>query len=78
MSQASIKVSQELQAIAAELEARLRAVAGTSVGFSLFVWTEGRSNYIANVPRKEVVGVLEAHIQGWKKGAPDVPAHKVN
>lgn len=76
----SILVSRELQAIASELEKRLEGVAGQAVGFSLFVWTDGRASYVANVARGEIVPVLDLMLQRWKAqpGAPDVPAHEVN
>lgn len=70
------KISRELQGIAKRLGDDLDRVAGTQVAFSLFVWTEGRSNYISSADRREVIAVLEAHIAGWKQGMPDVPAHE--
>lgn len=76
MSEAMIKVSKEAQNIATALEAQIDEIAGKSVGFSLFIWTEGRCTYISNSDRKEIIGVLEGMIEGWKKGMPDIPAHK--
>lgn len=77
MSEASIKVSKELQTIADELRDRLNNVAGTQVQFSLFVWTEGRASYISTASRKEVIETLEIMIRRWKEGMPDIPAHEV-
>ena len=77
MSDAVSKVSKELQAIAAELEKRIDGVAGEHVSFSLFVWTEGRCNYISSAARPEVITVLEAMIAKWKAGMPDIPAHQI-
>lgn len=77
MSDAIRKVSLELRAIADELEARIEAVAGERVAFSLFVWTAGRCNYISTAQRPEVIQVLEGMIAGWRKGMPDIPAHKI-
>lgn len=74
---AALKVSRELQQIAQRLDGDLERVAGTRVGFTLFVWTDGRSNYISTADRAEMIAVLEQHIAGWKQGAADMPAHEV-
>lgn len=72
----SVRVSRELQAVANELTMRLNGIAGAPVAWSLFVWTDGVANYVANADRKQIIGVLEAMIAKWKEGMPDVPAHK--
>lgn len=70
------EVSKAAQDIAADLEAKINEIAGESIGFSLFIWTKGRCTYISNSDRQEIIGVLEGMIAGWKKGMPDIPAHK--
>lgn len=71
------KISRELQNIAGRLRKDIEQVAGQPGAFSLFVWTEGRSNYISTADRETVIAVLEEHIKGWKAGMPDIPAHEV-
>lgn len=72
------EVSRHLQQVAKEIEDRLQRLAGREdIGFSLFVWSRGRSNYISNCDRQDVQAVWETHIAGWKAGMPDVPAHQV-
>lgn len=71
------KISRNLPSIADRLRADIEKVAGQSVAFSLFVWTDGRSNYISTADRETVIAVLEEHIRGWKAGMPDIPAHEV-
>ncbi len=79
MSGADIRVSLNLQQVARALEEVLDEVAGQRVSFSLFVWTNGRANYIANsTDRAEIRCALLTVIDGWETGMPDVPAHKVS
>lgn len=77
MSEEIRKVSLELQNIARELDKRIEDGAGKRIGFSLFVWTDGRCNYVSSVDRAEVIQVLEGMIKGWKAGMPDAPAHEI-
>lgn len=77
MTDAMVRVSQDLQAIARELDQRLAQTAGQRVRFSLFVWTEGRASYISTAHRDDVIAVLEGMIARWKDGMPDIPAHEV-
>lgn len=74
MSDATL-VSRHLQEIAKEIDKRLEELVGHKVPFSLFVWTEDRSNYISTAERADVATVLRAHLEGWDKGMPDIPAH---
>jgi hypothetical protein len=74
----AVVISQSLQEIATEIDERLTKLVGHKVSFSLFVWSEGRSNYISTAPRIEVATVLLEHIKGWVEGMPDIPAHKVD
>jgi hypothetical protein len=71
------EVSRHLQTIAQELDKRLIDLVGHRVNFSLFVWTQGRSNYISTAARSDVAAVLIEHLKGWAAGMPDVPAHEI-
>lgn len=71
------EVSKHLQTIATEIDQRIAKLVGHRVAFSLFVWTDGRSNYISTAPRGEVAEVLTRHLEAWAAGMPDVPAHRV-
>lgn len=74
----AVKVSMALQTIAGDLDATLAMVAGKPVSFSLFVWTEGRANYISTSNnRAEIKAAIQSIIDGWDAGMPDVPAHEV-
>lgn len=81
MSNASVKVSKELRALASELEDRVEAIAGQRMAFALLIFSpnEGeRMNYISNGPREEMHQAMKALIKGWEEGMPDVPAHKMD
>lgn len=71
------EVSKHLKTIAADVDKKLTELVGRPVAFSLFVWTDGRSNYISTADRKEVAAVLIEHLKGWAKGMPDIPAHLI-
>lgn len=74
------KISEELQAIAAELEDRVSAVACQRMGFCLVIFNAeagSRMNYVSNCDREEVANALTSLLVGWGKGMPDIPAHKV-
>lgn len=78
ISPASRKVSLALQEIAHELDGRLEAAAGERVAFSLFVWTDGRANYVASSSdRAEIKRALLSVIDGWDAGMPDVATHDI-
>jgi hypothetical protein len=72
------EVSRHLRTIADEIDDRLTQLVGHKVAFSLFVWTDGRSNYISTADRKEVAAVMVEHLKGWAQGIPDIPSHKIN
>lgn len=75
----STKVSKNLQSIGRGLDKKLTRAAGERVSFSLFIWTEGRANYISNTSdRKEIAQVLEQMIAQWRAGMPDIPAHEIS
>lgn len=72
-------VSESLPGLAKIIDAYLSDVAGERVTYSLIVFTNPRFSYISNSgDRAEIAGALQALIDGWKKGMPDIPAHKVN
>jgi hypothetical protein len=72
-------VSEKLQELASHLDKYLEEVAGERVSLSLIVFTNPRFQYISNTSdRTDIAGALQALIDGWKKGMPDIPAHKVN
>ena len=70
------RVSRGLPGIAERLAKDIERVAGEPCHVSLFVWTNGRSNYISTLDRPQVIAILEEHIRGWKAGMPDIPAHE--
>lgn len=72
------KVSHGLLEIARKLDDQIETVAAERVAFSLFVWTDGRCNYVSTADRTEIIAVLEGMIEKWKAGHPDIPAHELN
>ena len=77
MSEASVKVSEELQELAKKLDRKLEEIAGQRVGFSLFVWTDGMANYVSNsTDRREIRAALGTVMAHWANGMPDIPAHE--
>lgn len=79
-SNADRKISEQLRAIADELDKRLEDTAGQHMNFSLLVFeTEenSRMNYISNCMREDVAQAMKSLLQGWEQGMPDIPAHKV-
>ena len=75
-----MKVSQELQKIADELNKRLEDVAGQRMNFSLVVFNSepgSRMNYVSNCNRDDVANAMQSLLIGWGKGMPDIPAHEV-
>lgn len=75
----AVKVSMALQDVAQTIDLQLEAIAGKRIGFSLFVWTDGRCNYIsqAGMGRREIKAAIQSVIDGWDQGMPDVAAHEV-
>lgn len=72
-----IRISQGLQDVAKDLDGALRSIAGERINFSLWVWSDGRTQYISNAQRADVIKALEETIARWKEGMPDIPAHEV-
>lgn len=52
---AAIMINQELKRIAARLDREIAAITGERLPFSLFLWTEGRANYVSNSPDRDVI-----------------------
>lgn len=76
-TEATIRLSKELRAIAGRLEADINKAAGERTAFALVVFTPGRASYISNGPRDQVVNELEGLLEFWRAGGPDIPAHKI-
>lgn len=78
MNRETLLVSEELQTVAAVIDDALANIAGKRVGFSLFIWTEERAQYVSNsTQRKEIQTAVRAVLDGWDQGMPDIPAHEV-
>ncbi|MGO1079909.1 hypothetical protein [Inquilinus sp. CA228] len=71
------KISKEMQSVAHAIAETLASIADQRVNFSLFVWTEGRTQYVSNALRPDVVKALEETMARWREGQPDTPPHKV-
>lgn len=76
MSDADIRISRTLQALAGGVEATLQRAAGRPVLFSLWVWTDGRAQYVSNADRASVVAAMREALDRWEAGQPDVPQHE--
>lgn len=74
----SQRVSAQLQGVGRLVATALERAAGRRVDWSLFVWTEGRANYIASADRREVAPVIGSILAGWRRQMPDLPAHEIN
>ena len=71
-------VSEKLQDLAKLIDDFIAEAAGERISFSLIVFTNPRFQYVSNTQdRAEIAGALQALIDGWKKGMPDIPAHEV-
>lgn len=76
MNEATVRLSQSLQAIAQGLDEVIEEVAGERVGFTLIVFTEGRASYISTVKREDSVREIKNLLDIWEQGMPDIPAHQ--
>lgn len=68
-----------MQSLASGVDSALKKSVGEGMGFMLIVFqsdSDGRSNYISNCERAEVIKALESLLQRWKEGMPDIPTHK--
>lgn len=74
----STVVSAAMQKVARKIDEELFRLVGHPVAFSLFVWTDGRANYISSADRSEVEPVIRAIVDGWSAGVPDIPAHELD
>lgn len=81
MNQKEIDISKNLQAMAQQIDAQLKEIAGQEIGFFLLVGnTEagGRTNYISNMDRAQSAEVMLDLLDRWMAGMQDIPAHKVS
>lgn len=78
MNEISIKISKELKKIAENLDEDIQKVAGERMGFTLMIFTEGRTQYISNVDRETSVDQILKMLEAWANDMPDVPAHEVS
>lgn len=79
MSNADMKVSENLRDIFQKLEEEVNKVAGQPMAISLCIFQtkEGsRMSYISNCNRIEVASAWKSLVNGWGKGMPDIPAHE--
>jgi hypothetical protein len=71
-----IRVSRRLKRIARLLDKELSQAAGVKVPFSLFIWGDGRSQYVANIDRQDAMAVMEETLTRFKRHEPDLgPPH---
>jgi len=80
MSKQDQQISKLLQPLAKDIANCLREATGKEIGFSLVVFPiteQARMQYISNCQRQEVASALNALLQSWSQGMPNIPAHKV-
>ncbi|MEM7317533.1 MAG: hypothetical protein AAF408_00780 [Pseudomonadota bacterium] len=71
-----IAISKRLKKIARLIDKELSKAAGETVPFSLFVWCDNRSQYVANITRSDAMLVLQETLDRWKRNEPDLgPPH---
>jgi len=77
---AEIKVSRDLQVLAAGLDDILRdSAGGERMGFCLVVFPLNRPgglNYVGNAKREDMCKMLEQLVERWKSGLPDPLLHE--
>lgn len=78
MSQTAIKLSQQLQEIAQDLDNAIERAAGDRIAFTLLVFTGGRASYISTAARADSIREIKFLLELWEQGMPDVPAHDVS
>ena len=78
MKQGDMRVSRHLRDLAQDIDKLLQLIAGEKMLFSLFVWSDDRSQYVSNAQRDDVKKALEECLELWKKGMPDVPLHETH
>ena len=76
MNAGTIRLSQQLQAIAKRLDQDITQATGARVAFTLLVFTEGRASYISTADRAESVRELRHLLDHLESGTPDIPAHE--
>lgn len=82
MNPNDIRISRALESMAKSVDALLQAECGESVGFVLLIQPTPGSpgkrdvQYISTFPREHIIGMMEALLERWKRGDPDVPRHQ--
>ena len=75
MKESTIKLSENLQAIAKKLDADIESNAGERIAFTLIVFTEGRASYVSTCDREDSVREIRKILDLWEQGMPDIKAH---
>lgn len=70
------RISKALRQVASNVDQSLRHIAGERVGFSLFVWTDGRAQYVSNCERVDIAKAITECLDRWSTGMQDVPLHQ--
>jgi hypothetical protein len=74
------KISKILKPLAKDIQECLANAAGENIGFSLIVYPlkDGEHvQYIGNCKREESARIIQDLLNGWAKGMPNIPAHKL-
>jgi hypothetical protein len=74
------KISKMLRPLAKDIDECLKNAAGENIGFSLIIYPlkdGGRIQYIGNCQRDSSAAAIQALLNGWAQGMPNIPAHKV-
>jgi hypothetical protein len=76
------KLSLSLNMISNWIDKRLHRETGASMAFSLIIWgkfgEDQMIQYVSNTNQEDVIENMEALIDGWKQGMPDIPFHERN
>lgn len=72
---ASLKLSLAMQAIAEDLNERLRHETGEELAFVLVVSADNVAQYVSNAKREDGAALIESLLARWKAGRADIPAH---
>lgn len=79
------KLSRNMERIAKATNAAIKRIMGAAeagqISFSMFVWHNdppsggGWASYIGTCEREDMIPVIEAMLERWKRGEPDPPLH---
>lgn len=72
--QKQVKVSIALKDIAKRIDRDLHKAAGERVPFSLYMWIDGRVQYVANVERPDAIALMAEFFDKQTQGYPDMGA----